>query len=357
MLYNFPDYSLLNLHQYGQHQGSHVFSFILKHCKDVAIVYPDDWKSYENYQWLDNVISEHLKNNKKVLLAPDEESFIWPPNVDAARVLNQYQDKPVWLITQLGGDAQKIYSFQHNFKIRLLELPYVFLELCEEYYRQHINYQFNNQRNYDHNFLCMTRRLQEHKEDLIKYLYKHNLNKYGLITISSTQRYPQWCKELCTVNVVEHPPFTGDYRTSLLVEANVANFLAFENEYKSIPLIVHAETGCGIFYATEKSLWPLLLGKLLLVHGPPNNVKYIQRFYDFSIESYANLEFDNPLSEWTADAHRNRLDTMLEKNFGLIQDCKEIYDTLLPEIESARWTIGKNFYKFITDQLKTIEGV
>lgn len=352
MCYKFPDYSSVDLSEYSQYQGSAVLEFIQTHRTDVVIVGPEDWESYQDYNWLDQTISAHLQNNKKVLLIPDEESFIFPVNDCLTHMLNQYQNQSVWLITQLNPESQKIYSFQHRLKIKILEIPYVLLELCEKYYK-HYEVQKLQHKN-DYNFLCMTGRFEEHKGDLIKILYEYKLDKHGLITISADQTYPDWYKQNCKLNKLGLSRSGSNCLISRLIDRNVYNFLNIEREYKNIPLIVHAETSCGIFYTTEKTLWPLLLGKLCLTHGPPNNMKYIQRFYDLSFDCYANLSFDLPSDEWTTQSHRNRLKNMIEKNYNLLTSCEKTYNMLFTELELARWTIGKNLYDFLIKQLETI---
>jgi hypothetical protein len=318
----------------------------------VAIVGPEDWQSYQEYRWLDQTVSTYLQDNKKVLLFPGEEDFIYPVNKNASYVLNQFQDQNVWLVTQLNPDSQKIYSFQHNFKIKLLEIPYVLLELCETYYKHHKVQHLNVKNNY--NFLCMTGRFDDHKGDLIKTLYEHKLDQYGLITIVANKSYPDWYTQNCKINKVSPTVPVEGLDIERLIDDNVFNFLNIENEYKDIPLIVHAETSRGIFYSTEKTLWPLLLGKLCLIYGPPENMKHIQRFYDLSFDLYAELSFDQTPQDWDAQSQRNRLTNMIKKNYDLLVSCQKTYNMLVTELESARWTIGKNIYEFVVKQLSQI---
>jgi len=230
----------------------------------------------------------------------------------------------------------------------------VLLELCETYYKHHNHnvQQLNYKNNY--NFLCMTARFDNHKGDLIKILYEHKLDQYGLITIAANNPYPDWYKQNCKINKVFPTVTVGDTLIEKLIDCNVFNFLNIENAYKNVPLIVHAETSCGVFYTTEKTLWPLLLGKLCLIYGPPNNMKHIQRFYDLSFDRYADLSFDHTPKDWDVQSHRNRLKNMIEKNYDLLTSCQKTYTMLVKELESARWTIGKNLYNFLTSQLTTI---
>lgn len=353
MTYQFPEYNEIKDYEY--YQGSLSFAFIKKHCEDVVIVTPEEWKDYKDYTWLDQLLSKHLANNKKILLVPDEETFIFPPQIEAQQVLNCYQDHDVWLVTQLGIESQLIYKFQHQLTIKLLELPYVLLDLCEKYYKHHGVQDLEIAvEPGQYNFLCLSGRYEPHKANLLKELAERNLSQQGLITMASLAGYPDWCKKICKINKLKYPAIVGEHLFQRLADHNVYNFFQIEKTYANIPLIVHAESSCGIFYTTEKSLWPLLLGKLYLGFGPPGNMKYIQKFYDVDINEYANLDYDCAPGNWTQEEHYNRLKTMLNQNHNLIYDCKDLYDSLSLRLESARWTMGKNFYNFFVEQLKTI---
>ena len=353
MSYIFPEYSNIDIDRYKYYQGSFVLGFIRTHCEDVEVIGPECWKDYENYDWLDQLISNYLANGKKVLLVPNEEYFIFPAKESAQKVLNSYCNSNVWLVTQLSASSQTIYTHTHQLTIKILELPYVLLEICENYYKIHHKFNSSDQTS-GYNFLCMTGRFEPHKGDLIQLLHESNLNKYGLITIASNSKYPNWIKENCLVNKLPLVTCRGEYLIDRLTRQNAQNFLNIESNFKNIPLVVHAETSCGIFYPTEKSIWPLLLGKLYLGFGPPQNMKHIQQFYDVQFDDYLDLTFDEIPEDWSAKAQKSRMKTMIEKNYELIRDCKSVYNKLQHELETARWTVGKNFYNFFVSQLQTI---
>jgi hypothetical protein len=315
---------------------------------------PDDWKDYEDYSWLNALVTKYLDEGKKVLLFPNEEAFIWPARESARQVLNSFQNKSVWLVTQLGTDSRLIYRHPYQLTVKIIELQYILLQLCEEYYKGRVNQHVDIDVDSDYNFLCMTGRFEPHKGHLVKSLHDHNLNQYGLITISSDGRYPDWFRDLCSLNESLYQSPIGKYQVSKLLTHNISNFLHIEHRYKKIPMILHSETSCGLFYATEKSLWPLLLGKLYLGFGPPGNMKHIQKFYDVSFDDYLNLDFDAAPSDWSVEGQNNRIEIMIKQNKELIQDCKDVYNKFSPRLEAARWTIGKNLYNFFINQLRSI---
>jgi hypothetical protein len=83
---------------------------------------------------------------------------------------------------------------------------------------------------------------------------------------------------------------------------------------------------------------------------------WVQRFYDVDITTFANTTYD-AVDEHTGlsdDYDRIRLYKMIHDNQDLIKNAKDIYLKLQPALESARWTLGKNLYKFFVSQLELI---
>lgn len=356
MNYQFPEYDEFDIDDYDLDQESLLMAMIKKHCNDVEVISYSAWQDYQNYEWLDRLILSHLTHNKKIVLFPNEERFISPPNDQAKIVLNKYQHEPVWIATQLSPVSQKLYTYQHQLEVKLLELPYVMLELCETYYKLRKSVKKLTGSHDDYNYLCMTGGFRPHRGALIQAIHDQKLEQYGLITLLSDGHYPQWLKKLCKINTVSPPQVTKKNYSirNNLVDGNVQNFLYIEQTYSNIPLVIHAETSCGIFYCTEKTLWPLLLGKLCLCFGPPGNMHNIQRFYDLEISMYADLDYDNPPTEWSDKGHEDRINIMLTTNEPLIKNAKSIHQGLHAQLESARWTLGKNFYNFSVHQLNQI---
>jgi hypothetical protein len=213
----------------------------------------------------------------------------------------------------------------------------------------------------------MLGRYEPHKFALALGLRDRGLNQHGLITVSNPDNYPQENFEFCVPNV--NPPSDsvsadatpgaraaarrqhGDIRIS----GNVKNYLHIEQTYTDIPLIVHPDTTCGIFQNTEKVLWPLLLGRLMLTYGRPGVMNSIQKFYDVDFSEYANIEFDSYEGDWSSAAHEHRLDLMLDRNRELISTAATVHQRLQPQLEAARWTIGKNLYEYFVSQLNQID--
>jgi hypothetical protein len=82
--------------------------------------------------------------------------------------------------------------------------------------------------------------------------------------------------------------------------------------------------------------------------GRPGTMKWIQRFYDIDLSQFVNLDYD---SDGDTDS---RLYRMISDNQQLIKNSSAVYQQLKSDLESARWTLGANMYKFFISQLESI---
>jgi hypothetical protein len=361
MVSEFPAYHELDITKYPLIAGVYTLGLIDKHRPDIEIIHREMWESYTDYVWLDNKIVSALDCNKTVCL------FIWDEGVsfdlNFVKCVLKYQSSPVYVITQL--DDFCMLRYQDQGIQNIIEIPWWLLNDCLCYYRacnQNLSiHEFDS----DYNFLCMVNRYQKHKLDLVHELGNAELHQVGFITVSDYSTLNADTQNFCQQSQI--PPYTklthplGKTRANaeingVHVSANVENFLQIEKQYRNIPLIINPETGYGTFMTSEKSLWPLLLGRLCLISGRWRIMRDIQRFYDVDFSSYLNLEFDE-IHGWTDDYQQTRIRTMINDNKDLIRDSKNIYQSLKSDLEQARWTIGKNMYNFFVQQLAHIPQI
>jgi len=361
MVSEFPAYHELDITKYPLIAGVYTLGLIEKHRPDIEIIHAEMWESYTDYDWLDLKIVSALDRAKTVGLFIWDEDIEFDPNF--IKCVSKYQSSPVYVITQLDDFCMLRYRDQGIQNI--IEIPWWLLNDCLCYYcvcDQNLSItKFDS----DHNFLCMINRYEKHKLDLVKELGNAGLYQVGHITVSDyttvnadTQNFCQQSNLLPYLKL-SHP--LGKTRANaeingIHVSANVENFLQIEKQYRNIPLIINPETSYGTFFTTEKSLWPLLLGRLCLISGRWHIMQNIQRFYDVDFSSYINLEFDE-IHGWVDQDQQHRIRTMVSHNKELIQDCKDIYRSLQSKLEQARWTIGKNMYEFFVQQLAQIPKI
>jgi hypothetical protein len=324
--------------------------------------------SKEDIVSLRSRIDNGLENNKTIALVIEDEAVIFPVNPDLVKLLNSYQNESFWLITRLDSTCQLIYTFQHGMKCKIIELPWIWLNDALVYYQVHSAVQPTNTTG-SPSYICMIGKTigAHHKLDLVRELQKQNLDQYGLITFyrpleefknnkyiqvnpvqpykNLNTKYSQAAAQvLCKTNLTQE---------DIWISGNVENFLHIEKTYSHIPLVVHPETTVGIFDNTEKSLWPLLLGKMTLIYSRPGQMASIQRFYDFDISKYADLSFD-VCDGYNDQAHYSRLQMMLSDNQDLVKNSKDIYTQFRVDLETARWSIGQNLLDFCHAQIDII---
>jgi len=310
-------------------------------------------------------IDQSLELNKPIALVIWDENIIFTMTDSLRALLNSYSNQPMWLVTQLDEQCQLIYRFQNQITCKILELPWWWLNDCLMYYylRKSLPITAHN----DYNYLCMTRRTDQHKVDLVKELEKQHLDQYGLITF---MHIPKNFENNQHIRVTPHDPYKnclvhhanmsaqGNYlvnenKEKIWVSKNVENFIHIENTYADVPLVLQAETNLGIFFTTEKSLWPLLLGKMILIYARPGIMKSIQRFYDFDISLYADLAFDS-IDGYNCESQTERLQRLVGDNQVLIKNSREIYKKYQPELETARFSLGKNLLDFCQRQINVV---
>lgn len=358
MASEFPAYCDLDILEYPLIAGFYTLGLVHKHRPDIEIIHREMWLSRVDYTWLDKKIKDSLNNKKTVCLFIWDEDISFDPNF--TKCVIKYQSSPVYVITQLDNFCMLHYKDQGIENI--IEIPWWLLNDCLCYYRVCDENLLINEFDSDYNFLCMINRNEKHKHDLVTELTNANLNKFGRITVPNYDHIDANKQSLYQLSHM--PPYPnlnhalGQTRANaeingIQVSGNVENYLKIEKNYRNIPLIINPETTPGSFQMTEKCLWPLLLGRLCLIAGRWELMNSIQRFYDVDFSSYINLDFDK-IQGWTDEDHQTRKRTMILDNKDLIKDSKDIYKSLQPNLEQARWTVGKNMYEFFVQQLARI---
>ena len=351
-----PNFDQINLAEQPLVAGYYTLGMIRRYRPDIELIHLDQWQSTTNYDWLDQRISSALENKRIVCICAWEEEVAWPPNDDMFATVNKYQHDPVYWVTQFVTG-----TCNTNFKLKIVEIQWWLLNDCLMYH--HFRQIAVPTKKYKENYLCMLGRYEPHKYELGKQLYQHGLGQSGMITVAYPHNYPRDHSNFSQPCAVKLYPklnhHLGKTRANTKIgnvwaSGNVENFVALANEFADIPLIINPDTTCNIIQMSEKLIWPMLLGKLFLLYGNNGIMRAVQRFYDIDISRWANLEFDDIVG-WTPDHQHQRLITMIEKNRSLIQDCRDIYHELKPELENASHTVIKNFYSFFTDQLSKVQ--
>lgn len=367
-MYKFPDLQQLNLQETPLVHGFYTLGIIEKYCPDVAMVFMrlarnDQWTGADlNPELLSDRITTELKKNKKVLVVPFDE-YVMLDDYDFSSVLNQFENDPVYFVTEMDSEQSLYWRFQKNLKCKILELPFILVNDAICYNKVAHLKSTKSAPKSQHNFLCMINRSEDSKYDLCKMLLDLDLAKYGLVTYRSNDA-PDLIKQNFVYNAngplspgclpTKYRQEAGQvYDNGILASSNVINYFFIEENYDA-PLIINPESTVGIFPATEKSLWPALLGRMYLIYGHQRIMSWVQRFSSYGPEHFCDLTFDR-VEGYNKEDHLLRLETMLMKNTDLIQNARKIYKDHEYKLTRNRTDIVENLYKFFVTQLEVLQ--
>ena len=356
-----PNFDLIDLATQSMTAGYYTLGMIEKYRPDIELIHLGQWESTVQYNWLDHRIADALENKKIACIVPWDEDICWPVNPKLAETVNKYENELVYLVTQFGPEGCKQYQYQHSIRLKIIEMQWWLLNDCLTF--EHLSTGVASRTKKHKNYLCMLGRYEPHKYQLGKQLHNYGLGQYGTITVAYPFAYPKdhiEFSQTCPVKLypkLNYPLGKTAANTkigNIWASGNVENYLMLEQEFSNVPLIINPDTSCGIIQMSEKLLWPILLGKLFLLYGNAGITASIQRFYDIDISKFADTEFDNIVG-WTDETNQQRLNSMINNNRELIVDCQDLHQQLKPELENARFTIGRNLYKFFVQQLEKIQ--
>jgi len=324
-------------------------------------------------EWLDILIKKKLELHGKVLVIPDEEDLIYNEHIYMkviSNILNNYKNEEVYFVTQYNTNNEDwllLYE-TYNISCKIVELPWTLLNDCITFDAIKPFYKFNHDKKNDaqYNYLCMTGRPSEHKINLVNELYEQKLHHYGLLTYKKGTKH-NYYNNLWSIMIENDPIVSIDEENNIIgqeyggisinnitTSCNVRNTFNIIEEYDSIPLIIHSESFNGLFFSTEKSIWPILTEKLFLIDGRFETMAWIQRFYDIDISLFANIQYDTIHGYNNDEGCKHRTKQMIIDNQELIQNSFDIYSDLKPLIQNAASKLGENLFNFSIHQLKQI---
>lgn len=366
-MYKFPDLQQLDLQQTPLVHGFYTLGIIERYCPDIAMVF---MRLARNDQWTDSdldpelllsKIQGHLQKNKKVLVIPFDE-YVMGDDYNFSTVLNQFENDPVYFVTEMDAEQSLYWRHQKKLTCKILELPFILLNDAICYNKLKQIKLTKSPAESDYNFLCMVNRPEDSKYDLCKMLLDLDLARYGLVTYRSLES-PTFVKNNFVHNLTgpldpsnlptQNRQESGQiHDNNILVSGNVINYFFLEETY-DIPLVLNPESTVGIFPATEKSIWPALLGKMYLIYGHQHIMSWVQRFCSYDPGHFCDLTFDN-IEGYSRQDHLVRLETMLIKNKDLISNARTIYQDHQSKLETNRIDLVINLYNFYIQQLRSL---
>jgi hypothetical protein len=384
---NFPSYQSIDLTTTKLKWGYYVPALIEQYRADVRLIgihvdpaqtcdlHGNLLHSHEevNYSWLPHKIEQAFRFKKKIGLLIEDEHVCAYPNEQLIDIVNYYQDRPVYWLTQYDQNSiDTHYRVGHRLQCKILEFPWLILNECLMYNK------FrplptsvpvpNNRTDYrdQPTFFTLTGRYEPFRKRLLEKLIEHNLHRHGLLTVQNGAYTDRDHSLNPYVTFETRPPYDDQpiktqakmaaqfLENNMWIGNNTQNFLHIEQTYQHYPMTIIPETSVYNYFATEKSVWPILLGKLFLIFGSTGCMKYIQRFYDIDLSEFLNLEFDD-MDSYADQYIDQKLDCMLESNKNFILNSHKFYTQNYQRIHNARRTLGPNLYRFVLDQVARIQ--
>lgn len=315
---------------------------------DVEFITFADWPSYHDYAWLGQRIEQALAAKKTVAIIPWDEDTMYPVVSELAEILNQYSNEPVYWLSFLDPESQLIYRFPHNFTCKIEEFPWYQANEC--YLYLHTHPQVTALQPGPHKFACLSGRYTPSKYSFVQEITHAGLRDQGIVTVADLDDYPDDVLQYAEAN--SYPPYmnaTGNVAPinnldGIRVTGNTLNFALLDQHYADIPLFVHPETSSGIFPLTEKGYWPILLGRLSMIHARPRYMQNLQRFYSIDLSEIMNLDFDH-IDGWTDTDHHRRAAIMLRSNTELIHRARAVVQAKTKELAHARWEFPRRAWQ------------
>jgi hypothetical protein len=329
-----------------------------------------------DYSDLSGQIELALASGKKVGLLVEDEHVHYEKNHQLVEIVNRYQTNAVYWLTQYDSKRiQSIYRNQHGLECKILELPWLILNECLVYsYIKRFRVPTTilsrrHQQDSTSNFFNVSGKYEPFRKQLLETLVDHGLDQYGLLTVpkDSHDWYHSDKYQIGQqVQIELHAPYGTPprrdhdkmaaqfFENNVWLSCNTQNFLHLERTYIKYPLAIIPETNMTNFFATEKSVWPALLGKMFLILGPAGCMSYVQRFYDVDLSQFVNLDFDQ-IDPVLPEHFSEKINCMLSQNRNFVVNAKQIYAQYQDQFQAAQDTIGPNIYKFVLAQLDLIQ--
>lgn len=334
----------------------YTLGFVQHHRPDIYLV-ADQTESDFDPDLIIPQIEIGLKQGKKVCLFFWDEDFIMPStNKDRLnRELESYTDQPVYLCSNMSGECLLIYKERRSLPIKPVHVPWRYLEYVVNVSKVNDCFYSGPTGSHGLEFACYNHRRDWHRDMLIEGLVSRNLELIGDITyeckqIGSGEQPPKYYEHNDRLgwvsgnddrrSIVNH-----EYYPKLICHGsrNVSRLLQMLGD---IPLIITAETNLGVFPVTEKSIWPILLGRMFMIYARPRIMQQLQKYVGYAFQDYLDLEFDS-IDGWTQAEQKQRLDCMLDQNIYTITHAREVWQSMATDVKkSARDLPGKIYLEF-----------
>lgn len=335
--------------------------FVAKHRPDIHIITDKSEIDYEPVTIV-REIDAALKQNKKVgLWFWDEDFFMESKNKNQLdQMLQNYRDESVYLCTHMDGEC--MLTYKQRMAIKVLHIPTYYFDLVRNW--QWVRMTTESQHAQKLQFACYVNNPQWHKIMLQDVLLSRGFAHIGDIRCQG-QQLGAGDTEAC--NYYQRGDEAGwksshDMKKSLhfddvnqvFVDHNIKNISRLQYMLKDIPLVIQPESNLGIFPASEKTWWPILLNRLVLIQARPRFMQWLGRYLEFDFGKIFNLEYDM-IDGWDQVVGRQRTEHMIDSNRYVIEHAREARQALKHDLMNLSQSVPEKIYKKFCDGLDQIQ--
>lgn len=339
----------------------HSLGFVAKHRPDIHIITDKTEIDYEPVSIV-REIETALAQNKKVGLWFWDEDFIMGSQnkTQLDKMLQHYRDESVYLCSNMDGEC--LLTYKQRVAIKVLHIPTWYFEMIRNW--QWAGVTAESQHAQKLQFACYINNSQWHKQLLQEVLLSRGLAHIGDIRHRG-QQLAAGSTEAC--DYYQHGDREGwksshdmkkslhfDHTNQVFIDHNIKNLSRLQSMLQDIPLVIQSESNLGIFPATEKTLWPILLNKLMLIQARPRFMQWLSEYVKYDFGKIFNLEHDR-IDGWDQVAGRQRTEHMIDSNRYVIEHAREARAALKQDLANLAQSVPGIIYKKFCDGLDQIQ--
>lgn len=251
----------------------------------------------------------------------------------------------------MDGECMLTYTETAGWPIRVVHVPWWYLNTVTNY--QAVLDGSRAHGSNDLQYACYANRPEWHKQMLKDCLVVKTLDSIGDIRYDNRQLgagnprpyyyYQDQDRIGWTSSHDMKRSLVYDHQNQIWICHNARNLPRIQQMLQDIPLVIQPESNLGIFPMTEKSLWPMMLGRLVLIQARPRFMSWLQHYVGFDFSSYINLEYD-AMDGWDTKHQQERTECMLDSNLDLIKNAREISQEQKPELDALALALPHRIY-------------
>lgn len=360
--HNYPSWSDLDLHCYAPVDHMHSLGFIAHHRPDIHIVTDRTECQFDPDTFVPEIEAALAAGKKVGLFFWDEDFMMSNQHTERlVRELEPFAQEPVYVCANMDGECLLTYRENLGLPVKTVHVPWSYLNTVGNYHAVDIKPRTTALSGLQ--FACYANRPDWHKVLLKDTLLSRNLGAIGDIRYDNQQfgagdpkNHPYYQSD-----ERQALPKSHDMKKSMIYDSqrkiwichNARNLIRLDQRLTDIPLVIQPESTVGIFMMSEKSLWPIMLGKLVMIQARPRFMQWFGEYIGYDFSAYLDLEYDS-IDGWTQIEHQHRAECMIDKNLYLIRHARDIWQEIKDDLYDLSQNLPNHIYNKFCSSLDAI---